>query len=84
MQKFKKYIVTGILLLVLGFVLTVLWFANIVNLIVGDHNADTLTLAVLWIYVLLFFQIVVYSGGLFLVIFFSIRGHKLDKTEQNK
>ena len=84
MKRVKGYIAIGIVLLVIGFVLTIVWFAQIANMFRTDTDIDALANSLFWVYVLAFFQVIVYSGGLFLVIFFSIRGHKIDKREQLK
>lgn len=84
MKQVKGYITLGIVLLVVGFALSIVWIAQFASLFNFESDFDSLSTTVFWIYALLLFQMVAYSGGLFFVIFFSIRGHKIDKRAQQK
>ena len=85
MNNYKKYIVTGILLLVaavVAYVFGIVFFFKYLDLLV---NSGTIDVSYLLMYVLfLLFGTIFGAGGLFLVIFFSIKLHKSAKLAQKQ
>lgn len=83
MQKYKKYINLGILCLVLsGLFFIGFWVAYAFFLvdIIEAGSLSVLALVLMIVSILLFAILI--QGGLFLVIFFSIKGKKLDKRNK--
>ena len=83
MKKFRLFIILGICALVASITLLVLGFAlypDVMVTAIKEHHVD---ISQIWI-ILVFLALgsVLGEGGLFLVIFFSIRGKLLDKRNK--
>lgn len=88
MKQTKWMIITGIVLLAISLVLTVLFFYKFFTMafsFLDEDWTETMLIGdILSIYGLLFGQLIGYSAGLFLVIFGAIYGKRLDKREAKR
>ena len=83
MKKYRKFVILGAIALgvslALSIVAGVVFPETVLSMISGSYSYST---DFLWVSMLVGFATVLFDGGLFLVIFFSIKGKKLDKRNQ--
>ena len=88
MKQTKWMVITGIVLLAISLVLTVLFFYKFFTMafsFLDEGWTETMLIGdILAIYGLLFGQLIGYSAGLFLVIFGAIYGKRLDRREAKR
>ena len=88
MKKTRWMVITGIVLLGVSVVLTVLFFFKFFTMafsIFEDGWSESMLIGeILAIYGLLFGQLIGYSAGLFLVIFGAIYGKRMDRREAKR
>ena len=83
MQKYRPYVILGSVLLGLSFLLIIFGIVKYIT-VLYDVLADTAMADIAISSLMMIFGGIFFDGGLFLVIFFSIKGNKLDKREREK